>query len=297
MSAPVRLPGRKPRFAYAFYATNDAYAVAVLVFVRHLRQLGIRDDIELLALHHGVSPPLVEAMVEVGIAPRQVSPLRDGWIPPLKRAGSSHFRHCLTKLRVFVPGEFDRVVFADVDALPLKSLDYLFELSIPEAIAAPAAYWLDQPFWTSALIVVEPSAASWSRVSGHLEAARRGPRHDMDILNMEFGREIYTLQPETFCLNSEWEDQGRPGRFAGPLDALSTASVVHFTALGKPWSFAPEEVRRLRPNAHPVFYELWERWRRTREEVLTEGTVGPMMRRLSRRAGRSPRPAFRRGTA
>jgi hypothetical protein len=267
MSVPASLRDRRRRFAYAFYATNDAYAVAVLVFARLLQQLGIRRDVDLLTFHRQVSRPLVEAMTEVGITPRLVSPLRRRWVSPPRRARGSPLRDSLTKLRVFELAEYDRVVFADVDAMPLKPLDYLFELAISEAIAAPRAYWLPQPFWTSALFVLEPSTASWSRVSRHL-VTRRNRHYDMDIVNAEFAREIHTLPPEVFCLNSEWEDEGRPGYFSDPIDAFSKVSVVHFTALGKPWSFSPEEVRRLRPNAHPVFHELWETWRGTRDDVL-----------------------------
>ena len=44
-------PTTKNRHAYVFYATNDTYAIAVLVFVRLLRQLGVRDDTDLVVLH------------------------------------------------------------------------------------------------------------------------------------------------------------------------------------------------------------------------------------------------------
>jgi hypothetical protein len=268
MATPAPLPGPERRLAYAFYATDDAYAVAVLVFVRLLRERGVREDIDFVVLHHSLSPGLVQAIAQGGISPRPVPPLGGTFTSPLRRARSSYFRHSLTKLRVFALTEYDRVVFADADALPLKSLDHLFELPMPAAIAAAPAYWPVRQRWTSALMVVEPSAGGWSRVSGHLGRARWRPDHDMDIVNAEFEGEIHSLGPEIFCLNSEWEDKRRQGHFADPLDALARVSVVHFTALGKPWSYPAHEVRRLRPNAHPAFYELWERWRRAREDVL-----------------------------
>jgi hypothetical protein len=263
----------KHRCAYVFYATNDAYAVAALVFVRRLRELGLRADLDLVALHHSLSRPLVEAMGELGVVARPVAPLRG------KRGG---FRDALTKLRLFELIEYDRLVFADVDAMPLRPLDYLFDLPISRPIAAPSAYWLPQPFWTSALLVVEPSSAFPPRLAPHLRTARRDRRYDMDIVNAEFGGETHTLPPETFCLSSEWEEAGRPGHFADPVEALATVSLVHFTALGKPWSYSPGEARRLRPHAHPAFYELFEAWRTTRDDLL--GAIG-----LSQRArGRDP---------
>lgn len=43
------------------------------------------------------------------------------------------------------------------------------------------------------------------------------------------------------------------------------ADVLHFTALGKPWTFMAEEVARQRPDAHPLFREQFATWRRTAE--------------------------------
>ncbi|MGH2956738.1 MAG: glycosyltransferase [Solirubrobacterales bacterium] len=247
------------RYAYVFYATNDTYAFALLAFARLLRQVGIRDDIDLLALHLPLSPPLEKAIREAGIESRPVSPPR--------QVRNKRFRDCLTKLRLFELLDYDRVVFADVDAIPLRRLDYLFELPIAGPVAAPLAYWVPQPFWTSALLVVEPSAACRRRVMHHVEAARRSWDCDMDILNAAFAAEIHTLPRDAFCLNSEWEEEDRPGYFPDPVDAYARVSLVHFTALGKPWSYSPEEVHSLRPKAHPIFYELWERWKRASDEA------------------------------
>jgi hypothetical protein len=49
---------RKP-FAYVFYATNDIYTIAVIVFVRLLSRLGIRDDTDLVILRLQLSPVIV----------------------------------------------------------------------------------------------------------------------------------------------------------------------------------------------------------------------------------------------
>ncbi|KAK5273380.1 hypothetical protein LTR40_013819, partial [Exophiala xenobiotica] len=38
--------------------------------------------------------------------------------------------------------------------------------------------------------------------------------------------------------------------------------VLHFTALGKPWSFTVQGVHRMRPDAHPLFAEQFLLWRR-----------------------------------
>jgi len=89
----------------------------------------------------------------------------------------------------------------------------------------------------------------------------------MEIINQEFGREIQTLPSGIFSLDSKWEDINRVNFFGEPNEAYTKVSVVHFTSLEKLWSYSTNRVSRIRPNAHPIFYELWETWRRTRMEI------------------------------
>ena len=49
------------------------------------------------------------------------------------------------------------------------------------------------------------------------------------------------------------------------------ASVIHFTALGKPWTHSAESVAFLRPDAHPVLAEQFELWRQTAADVCPGG--------------------------
>ncbi len=248
------------RWAYVFYATNREYAIAVLVFVRLLRQLGIRDDADVVVLHLPLSGRIIARMRDLGISTVPV--------PKLRYVNHRYYRHCLVKLRIFQLFEYERVVFVDADAMPLKSLDDLLTLPFEGPVAAPSAYWLPQPFWTSALLVARPSAANWERVSRHFDSASARRFYDMDIINSEFRSEIHTLPERVFCLNSEWEDVNRWGFFGDFDDTYSRVSVVHFSAVGKPWSYSLKDVRRVRPKAHPIFYELWETWRKTRDEIL-----------------------------
>lgn len=252
-----------PRRAYVFYATNDTYAVAVLVFVRLLRQLGIRGDTDVVVLHLTLSEHLLVMMESMQIVTRRVP------APALVR--DRLCRHCLVKLRVLGLTDYERVVYVDADAIPLRPLDHLLELRFAEPLAAPTAYWLPQPCWGSHLLVVKPSAELWARVERRAPSAADRGLHDMDIVNLELGREIHSLPGETACLNSEWEDAGRPGAFGDPQESYARAAVVHFTALGKPWAHTPEDVRRLRPKAHPIFYRLWETWWEARDEIFRPG--------------------------
>jgi predicted O-methyltransferase YrrM len=180
-------------------------------------------------------------------------------------------RGCLVKLEVFGLTDYDRVVYVDADALPLRSLDHLLGIPFAEPLAAPIAYWLPQPWWGSHLLVVKPSANLWRRLHRHVASAAARGVHDMDIVNVELGGEIHALPGETACLNTEWEDAGRPGAFGDPVATYARASVAHFSALSKPWSHTPANARRLRPNAHSLFHQLWETWWETREAIFRDG--------------------------
>ena len=246
------------RFAYAFYATDDTYAAAVIVFAHLLRLRGVGEGIDLVVLHVGVSAELVDRMRAMGLLTRAVERMR--------YSRHRYYRDCFVKLRVFALEDYQRVVYVDADAVPLAPLDDLFSFPFDGPLAAPRADWLPQPFWGSHLMVVRPSADAWQRVERLLPGAARRRHFDMDIVNDAFAGAIATLPARTVRLNSEWEDMTRPEaerRSTAGLDAV----VVHFTALGKPWSHDPARVRRMRPKAHPFFYELWETWWKARAEV------------------------------
>jgi lipopolysaccharide biosynthesis glycosyltransferase len=189
-----------------------------------------------------------------------------------------YYKDCLVKLRIFELVEYARVIYVDADSVPLKSLDHLFTLPFDEPVAAPRADWLPSPCWASHLLVVKPSHDLWNRVEKHFECAAKQRRYDMDIINAEFAGEIATLPDGLVCLNSEWEDVTRPGSLRRGVGC--SASVIHFTALGKPWSYRIGRVRRLRPNASPFFYQLWEMWWNARDEIFMHSQTRVRLRHL-----------------
>jgi hypothetical protein len=262
------------RYAYAFYATNDTYAIAVLTCIHLLRLTGMREDADIVVLHLQLSTGVVEGMRRMGALTRRVARL-----PYVYGFG---FEDCLVKLRVFQLTGYERVIYLDADAIPLRPLDGLFDFAFDGPVAAPSAYWLPQPYWTSLLLVVKPSAELWNRVSRHFQRAFEKGQFDMELVNAEFAGEIETLPDGMVALNSEWEDLRRPGYFRDPEDGYRKVSVVHFTALGKPWLYTVSEARRLRPHAHPIFHELWEKWWAARREAAPGITDGHGWRRRLR---------------
>lgn len=249
------------RFAYAFYATDYTYAIAALTLVKRLRQLHARQDADMVVLHTALPAHLLNRMRALGVVTRRVR-------APAKLRG--HYRDCLTKLLVFQLVDYERVVYVDADAIPLKSLDFLFTFQFDAPVAAARAYWLPQPFWTTYLLVVKPSLELWKRVNRWMGSETASLKNDMDIINLEFGGEIQTLPAGVTCLDSEWEDARRPGFFPDAAGRFSAVALVHFTALGKPWSYSVARGRRLRPHAHEAFHELREEWWTVRDAAFQD---------------------------
>ena len=260
------------RFAYTFYATNDAYAAAAIIAATALRRTGAGRDIAFLFLHHGVSPDMVARARRANFITRDVEPLRF--------TRGKYYRDCLTKLRIFQLVEYERVVFIDADSLPLQNLDHLFTSPFTQAIAAPRTYWLPQPVATSLLLVVNPSMEQWERVRRHFASAFEKRLYDMEIINLEFKDEIHFLADEYGCLNSEWCSATGPFHFGDAERARRLAKLVHFSHLGKPWFWRPEDAYRLLPTAHPLFHELWAHWWELRREILGDVPIVPFSERL-----------------
>jgi len=162
--------------------------------------------------------------------------------------------------------------------MPVKNLDHLFSLSFDEVIAAPRAYWLKQPWVSSLLLVIKPSLSLWHRAEQHFKAAGQKKLYDMDIINIEFKKEIYYLPDEYGCLNSEWEDKNSACHFENPEKSYKDIYLVHFSALGKPWFYHPDKILLLRPNAYPGFYILWKKWWALRDLIIKESPLSSKLK-------------------
>ncbi|MGA7872175.1 MAG: glycosyltransferase [Candidatus Binatus sp.] len=260
------------RFAYVFYATDDAYAAGAIIAATALRRTGAGRDIGFVFIYHGVSPAMVTRARHANFILREVEPLRF--------TRGKYYRDCLTKLRIFQLVEYERVVFIDSDSLPLQNLDHLFTLPFAQTIAAPRAYWTRQFKATSLLLVVTPSMGNWDRVQRHFASAFEKRLYDMNIINLEFDDEIHFLADEYGCLNSEWCSATGPFYFGDAERARRMAMLVHFSHLGKPWFWRPEDAYRLLPTAHPIFHDLWADWWDLRDEILGDVPIVPFAQRM-----------------
>lgn len=72
---------------------------------------------------------------------------------------------------------------------------------------------------------------------------------------------------------------GASGDDRGLIDPLTSlfydeAHILHFTAMGKPWSVTVQGVHQSRPEAHPLFAEQFLLWRRAAKHVCPSLELG-----------------------
>jgi alpha-N-acetylglucosamine transferase len=260
--APSLVNGTLPRFAYTFYATNDRYYCSALVNAKRLRDVGSDNRIDILIFHSSVYSPSLHLKNKANILN-----IKDRIVNDMPLTADGYYRDCLVKLRVFDLNEYNRVILMDSDSIVIKPLDHLFLL--PDVIlAAPRAGWLPQPFLTSMLLVVKPDLKTTDRIISKWmpNGVPTSGYYDMDILNAEFAHEVMFL-PDTYgSLNGIWSQEPYVNDTRTKLLQDDTF-LVHFSDLGKPWSYTPEQIRHHRPTSHPGYYTLFELWRHTSEHV------------------------------
>ncbi|KAF4984318.1 hypothetical protein FZEAL_469 [Fusarium zealandicum] len=276
--------------AYVFYATEDDYACSVLVNIDILRNSHETKHRIIVLVSNGVSSKYRSAFRALNAEVIREKPMQ------LHPESNGHYRDCLLKLAAFRMHEIDptlrRVLVLDSDQLILKDLDHLFDL--PSAnLYAPTAYWLDDSYLSSTLMLIQPTAELWEEMQ---EAIRNltPNQYDMDIVNDVLGEEAARLPDSYIILNNHWEDWTLPPWFtpsatatadsasANPSQAASIqdlddlshqAHVIHFTAAGKPWSRDLWTVGELKPYAHEVLLLQWQEWRIRALQLCPAGVI------------------------
>jgi hypothetical protein len=279
-------------FAYVFYATNDNYACSALVNVHRLQTLLHTPSRIILLATSSVSEPFLTAF-----RTRNVTIINHE-APPLAHGSVGYYQDVLLKLVSFNMRHFEpslrRIIVLDADQLILKPLDDLFGLPAVD-VAAPRAYWLGKEAASSTFLLVSLSERLWRRIERAMNEIQ-SDKYDMDLINDVLGWELMLLPGHYAAINSHWEvndippwfrddDEDVPRASAGATGTMASgeregggrkemlykayeqASVLHFFALGKPWSYSIEQVRQERPEAHPLFMEQFLTWRTTAQEV------------------------------
>jgi hypothetical protein len=282
-------------FSYVFYATNDDYACSALVNVQRLQTLFRTTARIVLLATSSVSDPFLTAFRSrnVTVFIHEAPPLADNSV--------EYYQDVLLKLVSFKLHHFDpslkRILVLDADQLILRPLDDVF--GFPEVdVAAPRAYWVGKEAASSTFMLVMLSERLWRRIEVAMREIK-SDKYDMDLINEVLGWEMMLLPGHYAAINSHWEVSDIPTWFRDVDELLTTsafapnstnattfneerekaslfkmlyrvyeqASVLHFFALGKPWSYTIEQVHQEKPDAHPLFAEQFLTWRTTAAEL------------------------------
>ncbi|KAF2005410.1 glycosyltransferase family 8 protein [Amniculicola lignicola CBS 123094] len=234
-------------FAYVQYVTNPIYLCNSLMILEALNRVGSKAD-RLMMYPQEWELPKGDGS-EVPYESKLLAQAKDVYktkLVPIKVMTFTNsdptWQDSYTKLLAFNQTQYKRVISLDSDATVLQSMDELFLLP-PAPVAMPRAYWLDQPFLSSQLIVIEPSKDEWRRVE---EATQHheGSDYDMDILNKMY-KDSCTIIPHRGydLLTGEFKHQDHD-KYLGNKDEkwdarqiMKEAKFLHFSdwPLPKPW--------------------------------------------------------------
>ncbi|KAJ3303817.1 hypothetical protein HDV03_003489 [Kappamyces sp. JEL0829] len=268
LSTAVNL--KRDAFAIVFYVTNSDYVCSALINVKRLRRFQTAASVDIIFMApetNAIPAVFFDKITALGIKVLVTEPIRAA------NDINPYYRDCMNKLYIFKLEQYQRVIFLDSDSLVLRNMDALFLLpsaSPQSRLAAPRAGWIDQtdrPWFTSWFLVVEPSAKVYQeRIYGRLQSLRADTA-DMDLLNQEFGKDVFML-PYYFGILDSWWVERKEGPARDEQRWLEeNAYAVHFSD-GKPFLKSRQMVWDTKnQTVDPFYMHLWESWYRGREEV------------------------------
>jgi hypothetical protein len=248
--------------AYGFVAATTDHLTAAMVNIQRLKRFGSKE---------------VDYIIYTNLIPGLCN-YSDVHLIPYEKvhlpSPNGYYVDCMVKLLFFNMTKYDRIIYMDVDALVLKSLDELFML--PSVIlASPVAYWEDEPCFTSAMLVIQPNTKTWTELYKRINLAVVNGKFDMDLLNSFFQHklgnhaktfpEVLLLPGYFLVLSSHFRDRihGKDEKrnlkslepFSDIDDLANRTYVVHFSNQPKPWSLSVDEVKAY-PSISDYFYSL-----------------------------------------
>ncbi|KAG0653026.1 N-acetylglucosaminyltransferase [Hyphodiscus hymeniophilus] len=244
------------RFAYVQYVTNTPYLCNSVMLFERLHALGTKAD--MLMMYPSKFTP-----GDATLEGRLLAQARDQYgvkLTPIevqRRSGIDvTWAESFTKLLAFNQTQYDRVLGLDSDSTVLQLMDELFLLpSCP--VAMPRAYWLprEEHFLSSQLILVEPSAIEFERVSKAIATAGPG-EYDMEIFNNIYGDSAliiphrrYDLLTRAFREDHRISYLGNDMEEWDPDKVLEEAKFLHFSdwPMTKPWIPDYNKMEELKP--------------------------------------------------
>ncbi|KAJ5164558.1 uncharacterized protein N7500_006388 [Penicillium coprophilum] len=234
------------RFAYTQYATDRFYLCNSVMLFESLHRLGSKADRVLMypsdwsvskTADSRESNMLRYAQDHYGVRLKPVE-------IQMKSGSDVTWSKSYTKLLAFNQTEYDRVLNLDSDATILQTMDELF-LAPSSPVAMPLAYWMypNKRTFTTALILIQPSAAAFDRTMDAMSSANSST-FDMEIMNNMYKDTTLTIPHRPYILlTGEFRSKkheaylGNPGKPWDAEQVFKEAKYLHFSdwPVPKPW--------------------------------------------------------------
>ncbi|KAI1403087.1 glycosyltransferase family 8 protein [Hypoxylon fuscum] len=245
------------RYAYTQYVTNAAYLCNSVMIFETLFRLKSKADRVMMYPEKMMDPAETNPGSEEA---RLLVKARDEYKVKLvpvgvqrRAGGDATWAESFTKLLAFNQTQYDRVLNVDSDATILQSMDELF-LMPPCPVAMPRAYWLfpDNKILSSQLMLVQPSAVEFERITQKMESAGRND-YDMEIVNQLYADSAMILPHRPYdLLTGEFRGDNHQNYLGtdreewDPVAIFNEAKFLHFSdwPVPKPWISMSESLRQ-----------------------------------------------------
>ncbi len=234
--------------AYVIPGSDPVHALAACTVAKQLRDLGLRDDIEIIGTF-GADQRAVKVMRKCGQFDQVVKSHMEE-----NRKPGGYYNDIAIKFEPFGGVFFqayDRIIALDSDVQVLKNMDFLFCISPKYELVFPRAYWISQDTGTGAIYVIKPKEQLYDSMLRMWNTPSHDggyPEGEMDVVNDFYNkaenRNRMAFLPANFLvLDSHWHLQEEhnppnPNPFPGALDNIY---CIHFTGYGKAWMHNEED--------------------------------------------------------
>ncbi|GJP66970.1 hypothetical protein CLOP_g23831 [Closterium sp. NIES-67] len=228
-----------PSFAYVTLITGKKLVASAIVFAQALRATRTPHHLVLMIADGGemsTVPPQLHLFFDAVI--------RVDWIPNPYKA--IYF----TKFHIWRMVEFAKVVYLDVDTLPLANVDHLFER--PEITGAPGFFLVNQ--FNAGIMVVKPSLATYDALLRTIDVIGSVDRGDQGFLNAVFSN--FANQTAAHRLDYRYNamlsypDQYPPPPWYDAENAHETLGPLMILHYGGPWG-KPAGFGEIKPVSGP----------------------------------------------
>jgi len=216
--------------AWVTLATNDSYAIGVLVLAHSLKAAQSTRPLVVMVSSH-VSAAMRGLLSDVGCDIKDVNVLDSGDSANLAVLARPELGITFTKLHCWTLTDYQKCVFLDADTLVVRNCDELFDRE--ELSASPDAGWPD--CFNSGVFVFTPSHETYTNLIQFAVSKGSFDGGDQGLLNSYFSdwatKDISKRLPFIYNMTATAVYSYRPAYNQYGADVR----IVHFIGATKPW--------------------------------------------------------------